>query len=142
MMSLEDKLAKLDELRLQRKEIDDEILALFGMGEKEKEPEKRTYKKTPRGIPGRTVKPCCGSTGSRHFKTCPLANGGSKPFAPEKKATGERTLMERSDYDALRAAMQDKEFQSAQYALVHKIAPTEVNRAVVSRDYEEYVRGF
>lgn len=45
----------------------------------------------------------------------------------------------REEYDQLRDAMYDREFQSAQYSLVNKLPPREINAAIKSEDYAGYI---
>lgn len=47
--------------------------------------------------------------------------------------------MELDQYKVLRGAMHDRDFSSAQYALSHKIPPKEVNAAVRSKNYDDYL---
>ena len=84
----------------------------------------RTKKHAPRFA----TKSCCGSTGAWHFKTCKGIQqhvDNSEEFGP-------------GQYEKIRVAMHDKEFQSARYALINKLSPREVNFAVRSKDYGEY----
>ncbi len=154
MQTLDDKLARLDELRAQRKELDDEIAALFGMG-KEGEGivrpvEKRAYKKRANNNLGgwakHEPKACCGSKGARHFKTCVNFPGNktdetvlNPEDGPAVAEAPKARALSNEEYLDLRAAMQDKEFQSARYSLVNKLSPKEVNKAVVSKSYDEYI---
>ncbi len=43
------------------------------------------------------------------------------------------------EYDEVRDAMHDRDFSSAEYALSHKLPPREVNAAVRSTDYDDYL---
>lgn len=92
---------------------------------------------------GQKEKACCGSKGVRHLKTCPN-NGrkmrdklGGEDIRPEYKP--EKRELEESEYDAIRSAMHGRNFSSQQYALVNKLPPKEVNMAVASTDYEDYI---
>ena len=87
-----------------------------------------------RKMPQRAKKECCGSTGSRHFKWCTKKDGSAAPTDPTPSAA-----LGPDRYEAIREAMNDREFQSAEYALVHKLSPREVNAAVRSADYTDYL---
>src|SRR3989344_1954319 len=76
-------------------------------------------------------KSCCGSVGPRHKKDCQQAS--SPTPRPHNEAFGP------DRYKAIRAAMHDREFQSARYSLVNKLLPREVNTAVRSKDYTDYL---
>ena len=80
-------------------------------------------------------KPCCGSLGFKHKKNCPERNVAPMPPRAELEPLDE------AQYDELRYAMHDREFQSAQYSLTHKLPPREVNAAIKSKDYEGYLDG-
>lgn len=89
----------------------------------------------------------CGTTGTRHFKTCSKwvrsKNGTLETipsFSSESSASASsKDPLTAEEYANLRSAMHDKEFQSARYALTHKLRPTEVNAAVVSKSYANYL---
>ena len=98
--------------------------------------------KSGRGHFERRKKPCCGSTGSRHFKTCPQYGtpASDAPVRGEVSYAGpSKAALGPDRYKAIREAMRDKEFQSARYALVNKVSPKEVNAAVRSKDYDDYL---
>lgn len=63
--------------------------------------------------------------------------------APGQHLSGDGIIhippLSEEQYDALREAMQDKEFMSARYALVNKVSPREVNHAVRSTSYNDYL---
>lgn len=90
------------------------------------------FKPTMRGEP----KPCCGSTGTRHMKNCPVVTKSVAKAEPDPQS---RVTLTGEQYIELRKAMHDREFQSAKYALINKLSPREVNRAVVTKDYQEYM---
>ncbi len=152
MMTLEDKLAKLDELRASRKEIDDEIAVLFGMGKEgegivrpveKKEKKKKSYY-VPKGKPWATTpKPCCGSKGARHFKTCVNfpgnLNKGNNGDEGEKREEKPREPLTMEQYADVKNAIHDGEFQSAKYSLVNKLHIREVNEAIRSNSYDNYL---
>jgi hypothetical protein len=81
----------------------------------------------------------CGKPG-HNVMTCPDGKGKHPNNTPEPTASTKASepLFE-SEYDELREAMLDREFQSAKYALVHKLSPREVNAAVRSADYADYL---
>lgn len=86
----------------------------------------------------------CKTTGSRHFNTCSKAKGTSGDLSSMSGATQghvpqPRVAIGPDRYNMIREAMHDKEFQSARYALVNKLSPAEVNAAVRSKDYSEYL---
>lgn len=86
-------------------------------------PKKRQVAKDEKIHPRGTPKPCCGSAGPRHKSGC----------------TGElRRILSREQYDAIRNAMFEKEFESREYSIKNRISLSEVNRAVVSRNYDDY----
>lgn len=53
--------------------------------------------------------------------------------APDTKPLGV------DQYDQLRAAMYDRDFSSAKYALTHRLSPREVNAAIRSSSYDDYI---
>ncbi len=63
--------------------------------------------------------------------------------APEEKKEEEPTIvgkpLSEEEYNDLKTAMQDKEFQSGRYALTHRLSPREINKAVPSADYQTYI---
>lgn len=86
----------------------------------------------------------CKTTGSRHFKTCSKAKGTSGDLSDFSSAGKEHVPQPRvaigpDRYAMIHEAMHDKEFQSARYALINKLSPAEVNAAVRSKDYSEYL---
>lgn len=93
---------------------------------------------------GWAPKPCCGSRGASHKKICvnfttyTRERYQQKPFVAEQAPKNARPLST-EEYEELRSAMLDREFQSAPYALTHKLSPKEVNRAVKSVDYDDYI---
>jgi hypothetical protein len=91
----------------------------------------------PRGV----AKPCCGSKGSRHMKTCRQYRGSDFGLQADPSIETPKPSRELSseEYGDLRDAMNDMEFQSIPYALTHKLSPKEVNKAVRSSSYEEYI---
>lgn len=78
--------------------------------------------------------PCkeCGSTGTRHFKTCSQVKKPPKLLYTVPPLTADQ-------YDELRDAMFEKDFQSMPYALTHKMSPKEVNLAVQTTSYADYL---
>lgn len=94
----------------------------------------------------RPAKSCCGSTGSRHFNWC-KENGTKEPTRSmqdvytdqNEHASSPRVPLTQEQYDTLREAMHDREFMSAKYALINKLSPAEVNAAVLSVSYENYL---
>lgn len=84
----------------------------------------------------RRGEPCtgCGSTGTRHFKTCPLL--------PKNTAKTEdmRAPLTETQYVALRDALHDKDFTSLHYSRDNKLARWEVNQAIKSADYRDYLK--
>jgi hypothetical protein len=87
-------------------------------------------------------KPCCGSVGVRHKKTCKNGNDDKS----EKETEGIRPIIKilnRGQFEELADARYDRDFISSEYALSHKLSPREVSRAVQClqklKDYEDYV---
>jgi hypothetical protein len=76
----------------------------------------------------------CGELG--HIsKTCTNA-----PKAAEAQQSSEaREPLSAEQYGAVRTAMHDREFQSGKYSLSSKLSPKEVNAAIRSRNYEDYL---
>lgn len=73
------------------------------------------------------------ATVSYHFTNLKKEEGGiSTPRAASEPLTAEQ-------YADLRSAMHDKEFQSASYSLTKKLRPAEVNNAVRSSGYRDYL---
>jgi hypothetical protein len=168
-MSLEEKLSQLRTLLAQRDDIDRQLEAIIGhYGPKQVETRQRKWHKADKrgkelqreitrdhapgtkkqesyrfdefkAVPRGTPKPCCGSKGARHFKTCPL-NGKEtiRTFAPEQPKK-ESSPLDGFQYEALRDAMHDRDFSSAEYALTNRLSPREVNAAIKSADYDDYL---
>ena len=92
--------------------------------------------KREKGVPC----PECGSKGARHFKIC-SQNGAytRKVIGEEDQVPTDPKALTEEQYDDLRDAMHDREFQSARYSLVNKLPPKEVNAAIRSSDYDAYV---
>ena len=100
--------------------------------------------------------PCseCGSL-RRHFKTCSkngkettpsFQNGGGPAIASERSAPPPvsytpltKDPLTAEQYGELRQNMLDREFQSARYALTRKLSPREINLAVRSANYQNYL---
>ncbi len=139
-MTLENKIERTRELLAQRDEIDRELGELLGGShEAPRETRKETLKTTKKNAGGRkpgSVHLCsgCGKPG-HSIRTCPKARG-QHPDNPKPEPTTELT---EDQYDELRDAMHDRDFMSAKYALTHKLSPREVNAAIRSTDYEDYL---
>ncbi len=148
-MTLEIKIERVRELLAQRDEIGRELGEILGGNlaappAPRRETPKPEKKATPTKASGRPVahtrgtpKPCYGSTGARHFKTCKLNGKPSTNNADATSSVGKDLTQEQ--YDELRDAMHDREFMSAKYALTHELSPREVNAAIRSTDYEDYL---
>lgn len=91
-------------------------------------------KKETRMVPRKRGDPCkeCGSTGTRHFKTCSQVK---KP----PKLLYTVNLLTADQYDELRDAIFEKDFQSIRFAMTHKMSPKEVNMAVQTTSYADYL---
>ncbi|MBX3498090.1 MAG: hypothetical protein KF889_01500 [Alphaproteobacteria bacterium] len=84
-------------------------------------------------------KPCCGSVGARHKKDCSVGKDLDRDIAGFHASKAPTQPLTPEEYGELRTAMDDREFQSAQYALTKKLHPREVNTAVRSTSYEDYL---
>lgn len=85
-------------------------------------------------------KTCCGSNGPRHRNFC--SNFKKPEKAPPKESAVEvaaRRALSSEEYDELRTAMNDSQFQSGRYALTNRLSPKEVNLAIESADYDAYI---
>lgn len=70
--------------------------------------------------------------------------GADKYNAKKEEETAAETRVEPltpEQYADVRSAMNDREFQSAQYSLVNKLRPSEVNAAIKSDNYQSYLDG-
>lgn len=103
---------------------------------------------SPRKVARFQPKPCCGSTGPRHKKGCANGTPYAQSDASKELSDGIRSFHQErtkpdplalAEYSELREAMHDREFQSAQYALTKRLPPREVNTAVRSSSYEDYL---
>jgi hypothetical protein len=97
---------------------------------------KKPGKKAKAGkIKGQKICKNCGKPG--HIaKTC--KEPGS-PVAQNEQPSAPREPLSIEQYDDIRAAMHDREFQSGKYSLSHKLSPKEVNAAVRSSTYQNYL---
>lgn len=109
-------------------------------------------RKCPRGVgmhpdnpkPSKGREPCaeCGSTGTRHFKTCSRPKGAAptKAFAsPDTSAEIPKEPLTPDQYEKVRSEMHDRNFSTGQFSLINKMRPSEVNSAIRSEDYEDYL---
>lgn len=132
-MDFNERLARIKALLAERDEIDQQLAEMLVAGPKPISiRDKAVSKKQKVGRSGGCSE--CGSRG-RHFKTC-TRSGAPNLEALTPKET--RSLTE-NEYAALRDAMNDRDFMSAKYALTHRLSPREVNIAVRSLDYEDYL---
>lgn len=108
------------------------VVALPGKKKKAKEAKAPKEKKDT----GKRTVTCKNCGGSGHIaKTCP--NGAGRQIVPPAAAT--TLAITEEAYDEIREAMHDREFQSARYALTNSISPREVNAAVRSTSYKNYL---
>lgn len=82
-------------------------------------------------------KSCCGSKGVRHFGWCKTKGGdGVNPTPKTEKLREPMSIME---YDRLKVDANDRNFQSAWYAKDKSLSLYEVNAALVSTTYDDYL---
>lgn len=134
MMSLNDRLQRLDELRAERDEIDQELMVLLGMTKSEAEapPEQKQKRKYERKV---VPKPCCGSIGPRHKAACTK----NTPFGIAPTAASKTEAMPEDDYESVQFARDDEDFSSLKYSLDMKLPIREVNKAIHARNYKHYL---
>ncbi len=142
-MELTTKIERVRELLAQRDEIDRELGDILGGSHdapptprKESAKPRETPKKNVGGRKAGSVHLCSGCGKQGHsIRTCPKARG-MHPDNPKPDVTIE---IDEGQYEKLRDAMHDREFMSAKYALTNKLSPREVNAAIRSTDYEDYL---
>jgi len=142
--------AKLDRLQMllaERTRIDGEIEELLAgtriAAEHHSDQRQKPHHEKPaaktKGVGRQHKCSFCGKPG-HSVRTCPQARGAHPEDSSQDSLTKSVPLT-MSQYIELRNAMHDRDFQSAKYALVNRLSPKEVNRAVVSRDYDDYATG-
>ncbi len=102
-----------------------------GVPDEIKEPSEEVESMPKQATPKGSPKPCCGSMGPRHKNTCPQNDKPKKSTATE--------MLNRLQFDDIKDAMRDRDFTSLSYALDNKLPVREVNVALKSKDYEEYL---
>lgn len=139
-MDINEKIGRVRDLIAQRDQVDAELEGLLGGAPPASAPRKDTIAKAKMRKAGRFgTKACCGSTGSRHFKTC--SQSGSRDvqnLTPAREAPKTEALGP-DRYEAIRTAMHDRDFSSVQYALTNRYSPREVNAVIKSVDYDDYL---
>ena len=109
---------------------------------------KPTQPQTASKRKGRPTKPCCNSKGPAHFKWCKEKGGSGEPG--RNKGTMEWQKLEREEQRHRPGAMSKTHFEQVKVATHHELPPDaiarnlgltqkEVNRAVLARNYDEYV---
>lgn len=93
-----------------------------------------TIMKTTKAVKGEKCSQCH-TTGTRHFKNCPT----TKNFVATVTADLRKPLNE-IQYIALRDALHDKEFTSLHYSRDNNLPRWEVNQAIKSVDYRDYIK--
>jgi Zinc knuckle len=82
----------------------------------------------------------CHTTGSRHFKTCSRNRKETNPqFVSRETSVPREEPMTEAQYDKLRDDMFNKGFSTLIYSTANKIRPREINVAIRSTDYDDYL---
>lgn len=140
-MTLTEKIERVRELLARRDEVERELAELLGgsVADVPSAPAnapkpKAVTPKAAKSVDGKRQVTCkkCGKQG--HIaKTCTAV---VPTFGDKAQLT---TKLTNQQYDEVRDAMRDREFMSGQYSLTHKLPPREVNAAIRSADYKEYL---
>jgi hypothetical protein len=79
-----------------------------------------------------TTKPCCGSKGARHLKTC-TGDLDDKPKKPVTKLTEDQ-------FDNMKTRKEQGTLSTKIFASEYKLSLFEVNKAIHFARYEDYVK--
>jgi hypothetical protein len=131
-MTLEDEIVRVRELLIQRDEIDTELEGLIGG---DVQPAGRQPKESVEEI-GKKKGNKCGKCGKRghNAKTCPTAHTNTV----QPPAFGDKTKLDEDQFDDLKHRQSIGDLISKDFAADNSLALSEVNRAIASRNFEEY----
>lgn len=144
MRTLDERLAHVQDLMTKRTEaretldaIEAELEGVLGAGRPTLRPLTVRDKQAEQKKTGRKKSACgkCGRAG-HNAKTC-AQQEPAEPKPEYQQPPSEAIGPDR--YKAIREAMLDKEFMSGRYAMTNKLSPREVNAAVRSKDYSDYL---
>jgi hypothetical protein len=134
-MTLDDRIASIRTLLKERDDIDARLAQLIG-DEPQSAPSEKPAKRAPRApkpTPKKGTKVCknCGKPGHM-AKTC------NRPPVIESK-TEEAQKLDEDQFDALKHLQSIGDLISKDFAHDYELPLAQVNRAIASRNYEEYI---